>query len=198
MSGPSEGFVMSAENKRVGYFKQGGGKMDAEGKSLSLTPTWVEKAAPITGEPALTLTSQPPALRAEFADPKMAGKVTIDLSRGDLVAFAKLKPASDLPGRPTRPPSGKTSTSEAFKLPANVPPAKPFAVLDTKQYLFAMAVSPDGKRVALGSQQTLDGKGFTADLAVWDIESQKQLWIKKKMVAEKDLGIVRAVAFSGD
>src|SRR5207253_1974692 len=73
-----EGFVMSAENKRLAYFKHGGGKMDAEGKSISLTPTWMEKAAPISGEPALTLTSQPKALRAEFADPKQAEKVTID------------------------------------------------------------------------------------------------------------------------
>jgi hypothetical protein len=198
-----EAFVTSADNKRVAYFKQPDAKMDADGKSLTVTPAWVEKAPPITGDPALTLTPQPPALRAEFSDARIADKVTIDLARGDPRQYAQLKPQRDFKGRPTKPsggttdPGSKTSVFETFKLPPDIPPAKPFAVLDAKQHVVAMAVSPDGKRVALGSQQTLNG-GFTADLSVWDIETQKQVWIKKKMIEEPVVGMVTLLAFSGD
>jgi WD40 repeat protein len=143
------------------------------------------------------LTPQPSGLRAELSDGKMA--VVVELAKGDLKQYTQLKPPAGPKGKAAVPPElsgGKKSTVETFKLPGNIPPAKPFAVLDAKQQVVSLAVSPDGKRVAVGSQQTLTG-GFTADLAVWDIEQQKQVWIKKRM-AVGDLASVQQLAFSGD
>jgi hypothetical protein len=121
--------------------------------------------------------------------------VVVELTRGNPREFARLKPPSDLKGRPTVPPDNKTSSAQVFKLPRDIPPAKPFAVLDAKQHVVAMAVAPDGKRVALGSQHTLN-RGFTADLAVWDAERKSKSgstrgWSRRKTSGRFAQGIFR-------
>lgn len=195
-----EGYLVSVDNKRLAYFEPFNAKSDEEGKSMSFTPTWLEKAPPIAAATGLTLTSQPPALRAELFEAGKADKLVVELAQGNPKMYAQLKPPALPKGKAAVPPPGfpsdKKVTVENFKLPRDIAPAKPFAVLDAKQHVMSLAVSPDGKRVAVGSQQTLNG-GFTADLAVWDIEQQKPVWIKKKMVAE-DLAGIKGLAFSGD
>ena len=65
--------IRLADNKRLGAFKQADAKPDATGKSMTITPKWLDKAPPLAGEPALLLTPQPRrALRAELSDAKMA------------------------------------------------------------------------------------------------------------------------------
>lgn len=198
----AEGYLVSADNKRLAYFKQADAKTDAEGKSMAVTPKWLETGAPLSGEPALLLTPQPRrALRAEFSDPKMADKIAVDLTLSDPTVFDKLKLSEPKVEAPRT--GDKTSTIEAFKLPPDTPAAKPFAALDTKQQVSALAVSPDGKRVAIGSRHLIADLGktqadFTADLAVWDLEKQQQVWIKKKLVEEPGVAAVTTLAFSGD
>jgi WD domain, G-beta repeat len=143
-----EGFLTSAEGKRLGYFKHETAAMTKQ-KTITSVALWEEKPKDVKGG-SFTLSARPPMLQLEFKAAKGKAPLTAELKRGEKEVLAQLKP----------PERSEPKGIDDLKPKPNTPAGEP-GVMNTGSLIMGMGFLDEGKTLAVGL-----GNG---KLQYWDV-----------------------------
>src|SRR5262245_47784964 len=147
-----EGYLTSAEGKRLGYFKHETAAMTKQ-KTITSVALWEEKPKDIKGG-GFTLTARPPVLQLEFKAGKGKTPLTAELKRGEKEMLALLKP----------PERTEPKNLDDLKPKPKTPAGEP-GVMNAGGLIYGIGFLDEGKTLVVGL-----GNG---KLQYWDMDKRE-------------------------